>query len=275
MTTDPSKLPWLGAGLGYREEIHDFLLGAPGLGFVELMPEHVLDGGPRFADRFSAFQGRPMVTHSVSASVGSAEGPNEAFLREMRRISDDVGAPWASDHLCFTRAGGRDLGQLVPVPYTDESLDVLVRNVRTAQRILGRPFALENITRYFTYRDETYTEPEFLRRLCDETGAFVLLDVTNVWNNAQNVGLDPARYLAEFPLDRVVHLHIAGVHPDGDHVLDTHAAPVPEPVWAMTERVLEEAPVRALVLERDDGFDDLPGLAAELARAADLMEDAR
>lgn len=278
MAADPRRLPWLGAGIGWRHELRGFLRDErESLGFVELMPEHVLDAPPEAqADILRDAKAFPVVTHSVSMSIGSAEGPDASFLEGMRRVSDDVAAPWASDHLCFTRAAGRSLGQLVPLPCTDEALDVVVRNVRTAQRALGRPLALENVTRYFTYPDEDFDEPEFFSRLAQETGCFVLLDVANVWNNARNVGMDAEKYLRGFPLDRVVHLHVAGVHDDGEGgVLDTHAAPVSDEVWRMTERVLDEAPVRALVIERDDDFGDLAQLAGEVRHAAALMEARR
>ncbi|HWG90596.1 MAG TPA: DUF692 domain-containing protein [Candidatus Thermoplasmatota archaeon] len=274
MTRDPRKLPFLGAGLGYRFEIHDFIAEQKDhLGFLEVMPEHVLDSPPEARRLIEAMAKQyPMVTHAVSVSIGSAEGPDETFLRKMRDVSEAVSAPWASDHLCFTKTKGRNLGQLVPVPYTDETLDVLVRNVKTAQRLLGIPFALENVTRYFTYKEEQYSEPEFFRRLTEEAGCFILLDVTNVWNNARNVGVPVERYLRDFPLDRVIHLHLAGVHEDGERVLDTHAAPIPEAVWEMTEEVLRQAPVKALVIERDDDFGDLGQLAGEVRRASRLME---
>lgn len=277
MSRDPRQLPFLGAGLGWRAELADFLdEQRKHLGFVELMPEHVLDAPPDARPGILERAMRtPVITHAVSASIGSAEGPDVAFLEAMREVSDRTAAPWASDHLCFTKVGQRHLGQLVPLPYDDDALEVVIRNVKTAQRILGRPFALENVTKYFGYQGEPYSEPEFMSIVARETGCYLLLDVTNVWNNARNLGVNAERYVREFPLDRTIHLHLGGVHEDGaGGILDTHAGPVPEPVWEMTEGILREAPVRALVIERDDEFDDLAQLAGELRRAASLMEAA-
>lgn len=268
-----TDLPRLGAGAGYRAELAPRVREGGAFAMLELMPEHVLDAPPEDALQiFRDLGGYPVVTHAVSMSIGSAEGPNKSFLEGMREVSNRLDAPWVSDHLCFTRTDGVDLGQLVPVPYTHDALDIVIRNVREAQRILGRPLALENVTRYFAYRNEDYTEPEFLTQLVRETGCFLLLDVTNVDNNRRNLGWDADEYLRGIPMDRVVHLHLAGVHEHEGRVLDTHAAPVPEHVWAMTERILAEAPVRAIVIERDDELGDVQALAAEVSRAQQLME---
>ncbi|MFP5354631.1 MAG: DUF692 family multinuclear iron-containing protein [Gemmatimonadota bacterium] len=266
-------LPRLGAGVGYRAELAHLVRQGGAFGCLELMPEHILDAPPADASTILRdVAAYPVLTHAVSVSVGSADGPNRRFLEGMRRISDAVDAPWVSDHLCFTRAGEKDIGQLVPIPYTHESLDVLIRNVREVQRALDRPVALENVTRYFAYKNEDFTEPEFLTKLVEATGCFLLLDVTNVDNNHQNLGWDPDEYLRGLPMEAVIHLHLAGVHEHEGRVLDTHAAPVAERVWKMTERVLEQAPVRAIIIERDDELGDLAQLQAEVARAAALME---
>lgn len=273
MALDPRRFPWLGVGLGHRRELAPFIDRAGSdVQVLELMPEHVLEAPPEARPALLALASeRPVVTHSVSMSIGSAEGPDAAFLAGMRAVSDAVRAPWASDHLCFTRSGGRSTNQLLPLPYTDECLDVVVRNVKTATAALGRPLALENVTRYFAFKGEDYSEPEFFSRLAEEADALLLLDVTNVRNNARNLGLDARALLDEYPLERAIHLHVAGTHDDGARTLDTHAGSVPEEVWALTERALDRAPARALVIERDDGFDDLAGLPRELARARDLM----
>ena len=268
-----TDLPRLGAGAGYRAELSSLVRRGGAFACLELMPEHVLDAPPSDAEATLAdVKPYPTITHAVSTSIGSAEGPNKAFLDGMRAVSDRVDAPWVSDHLCFTRTQGNDIGQLVPIPYTHEALDVVIRNVREVQRILGRPLALENVTRYFAYKNEDYTEPEFITKLVRETGCFVLLDVTNVDNNEKNLGWNADEYLRGMPMDAVIHLHLAGVHEHEGRILDTHAAPVPERVWRMIERVLERAPVRAIIIERDDELGDLDQLRGEVKRAQALME---
>ncbi|HEV8361473.1 MAG TPA: DUF692 domain-containing protein [Candidatus Thermoplasmatota archaeon] len=277
MGFSPQQLPWLGAGLGYRGALHDFLSAqGEALGFLEVMPEHVLEGRAEARQRLRELAARvPVVTHSVSVSIGTATGPDAGFVPKMARVTRALDAPWTSDHLCFTKIGDRNIGQLAPIPYTRATLRVLERNVKRAQAMLGKPFLLENISAYFQFQGQDYTEPEFFRELTKRTGCGVLLDVNNLRNNAYNLGVKPGPYLDAFPLDRVVQLHLAGSDWIDGKLLDTHGAPIHEEVWGLTQQVLELAPVRAALIERDQTFGPPSQLANELRRAHKLMEAAR
>lgn len=275
-TLSPSSLPFLGAGLGYRRAIRGFYqTHRASLGFLEVMPEHILDAAPDArADLAADCSGLPVVTHSVTLSVGTATGPDAAFLPKMARISRQFAAPWCSDHLCFTKIGGRAIGQLTPMPYTDESLAVAVRNIRQVQKAVGRPFLVENISQYFQFPGNTLSEPEFFAEVTRKTGCGALLDVTNLRNNAANLGTDPERYLTEFPLERLVQFHLAGSEWVAGKLLDTHGAAIHPDVWRMTQRVVGASNVRALLIERDQTFGSLARLAGELKKANKLMQGA-
>jgi hypothetical protein len=275
-TLSPSSLPFLGAGLGYRRAIRGFYQEhRDTLGFLEVMPEHLLDAGP---DARAALYGDcapfPVVTHSVSLSIGTATGPDAAFLPKMARINRRLKAPWCSDHLCFTKIGGRAIGQLTPIPYTDGSLAAVVRNVKAVQRAVGIPFLVENISQYFQFPGNTMGEPEFFAEVTRKTGCGALLDVTNLRNNAANLGTDPERYLTEFPLERLVQFHLAGSEWIGGKLLDTHGAAIHADVWRMTQRVIDNSHVRALLIERDQTFGSLARLAGEMKKAHRLMQGA-
>jgi uncharacterized protein (UPF0276 family) len=275
-TLSPSSLPFLGAGLGYRRAIRGFYRQhRDRIGFLEVMPEHILDAAPAArAELHADCAGFPVVTHSVTLSVGTATGPDTAFLPKLARISRTLKAPWCSDHLCFTKVDGRTIGQLTPLPYTDESLAAVVRNVKAVQRAVGIPFLVENISQYFQFPGNTLSEPEFFAEVTRKTGCGALLDVTNLRNNAANLGTDPERYLTEFPLERLVQFHLAGSEWVDGHLLDTHGAAIHPEVWAMTQRVIANSDVRALLIERDQTFGPLPQLAGELKRAHKLMQGA-
>ena len=272
-----SSLPFLGAGLGYRRSIHDLLQRKRSrIGFLEVMPEHALEGPREPREQLVRLaKTMPVVTHSVSLSVGTATGADLDFARRMQEVGDRLQAAWASDHLCFTKVGDRHIGQLTPIPYTREALRTVVANVKAVQAAMpGRPFLLENISQYFQFRGADYTEPEFFTQVTKRTGCGVLLDVTNLHNNATNLGLDPRGYLDGFPLDSVVQLHLAGSEWIGGKLLDTHGGPVLEPVWDLMESVVEGGNVRAALVERDQTF-ELGDLFAEVRRADRILAKAR
>ena len=268
----PSSLPFLGAGLGYRRALHDVLLKRrKDVGFLEVMPEHLVEGTQSARARLlAAAQAFPVVTHSVTLSVGTASGADLDFARKMGAVNQELRAAWSSDHLCFTKVGDRHIGQLTPFPYTKEALAATVRNVKAVQEAMGVPFLLENISAYFAFDGADYDEPEFVQELVKRTGCGLLLDVTNLHNNATNLGLDPARYLDRYPLESVVQLHLAGSEWVDGKLLDTHGGPVLEPVWDLTERVCEAADVRAALVERDQTF-ELGDLFGEVRRAATIL----
>lgn len=269
----PSSLPFLGAGIGYRRDLAPFFdKHDASIGFFEVMPEHVLHSrAPSRRRLVEATCAKPVVTHSVSLSVGTAIGADMPFAAKMARVNRQLGALWCSDHLCFTKIGELNIGQLTPLPYTDEALRIVVANVKAVQRAVDRPFLLENISQYFQFKGADMTEPEFFQEVVQRTGCGVLLDVTNLRNNAKNVGVDRRTYLDDFPLDQVVQLHLAGSEWIGGKLLDTHGAPIHREVWALAKRLVEQHPIRALLIERDQTFGPLPQLAAEIRQGAIVM----
>lgn len=273
----PSSLPFLGAGLGYRRSLHDVLRKRrKEVGFLEVMPEHVVEGSEASRSALVALaETMPVVTHSVSLSVGTATGADVAFAAKMHKVSERLEAAWSSDHLCYTKVGDRHIGQLTPIPYTSEALKVVVANTKAVMAAMpGRPFLLENISQYFQFEGADYTEPEFFTEVAKRTGCGVLLDVTNLHNNATNLGLDPEAYLDGFPLESVVQMHLAGSEWIGGKLLDTHGGPVLEPVWDLMARVVEQSDARAALVERDQTF-ELGDLFAEVKRANRVFTKAR
>jgi uncharacterized protein (UPF0276 family) len=273
----PSSLPFLGAGLGYRRSIHSLIeRKRRDIGFLEVMPEHALEGPQDARTQLLALAATmPVVTHSVSLSVGTATGADLAFARRMHQVGERLDAAWSSDHLCFTKVGDRHIGQLTPIPYTSEALRTVVANVKDVMAAMpGRPFLLENISQYFQFEGADYTEPEFFTAVAKRTGCGVLLDVTNLHNNATNLGLDPRRYLDGFPLEAVVQMHLAGSEWIGGRLLDTHGGPVLEPVWDLMAHVVANSDVRAALVERDQTF-ELGDLLGEVRRANRVFARAR
>src|SRR5262249_11056180 len=159
-----------------------------------------------------------------------------------------VGARWVSDHLCWTGAAGKNTHDLLPLPYTEESLRHVASRVKQVQDFLGAPLALENPSTYIEFAESTLREWDFLAALAEEADCALLLDVNNVYVSAYNHGFDPMQYLAAIPFDRVVQLHVSGHTHYGTHIIDTHIGPVIDPVFRLLGEAYRRAPGGVSVL---------------------------
>ncbi|MBV8331752.1 MAG: DUF692 domain-containing protein [Candidatus Eremiobacteraeota bacterium] len=261
------------AGISLRRaHAADAFLRAEALDLIEIVADHYLQPHPRRNRGLAALRERfTIVPHGLDLSLGSAEGLNVPYLRALATLVDVVRPPYWSEHVAFTRAGGRAIGHLAPIPYTDEALEVVARNVARAQSAVAVPLALENIACPFDVPFATMTEGAFFKRLVERTGCSMLLDVANLYYNALNRGTDPFRLLDEYPLDAVVQCHLAGGHRSQATWIDSHAQPVPEGVWQLFENVAARAPLKAAIVERDENLPAFSELAAEAARARSIM----
>ncbi len=254
-----------GVGIGWRREIDLTVERLPGVDFVDAVAEDLHpDALPASLETLRA-RGVPVVPHAVSLSLGGAEPLRHDRVEHLAAVADALGAPVASDHVAFVRAGGLESGHLLPVPRTREALGVLVDNVRATQATLGVPLALENIAPLLAWPDAEMSEGAFLAELCARTGAWLLLDVANLHASAVNLGQHPEQVLDELPLERVVYVHAAGgVERDGVYH-DTHAHALTQPVLDLLEALCARHRPPAVLLERDDRYPPDDELAAELA----------
>lgn len=273
-TMTPGKLPALGLGIGWRPELALMIERRRDLGFIELQAEnHLGSRGVPAAVHHLRERGVTVVPHGVSLSLGSADLPERARLDALARLCRDTHAPLVSEHVAFVRAGGLDSGHLLPVPRTREALDILVRNVRAAQAVLPVPLVLENIASLFTWPGAEMRETDFWNELLERTGAWMLLDVENLYAERRNHGLDAVGFLNRIPLDRVAYVHVAGgvTGPDGLYH-DTHAHPLPSPVLDLLRQVCRQHPPPGILLERDDHFPADDVLNDELDAVATFLE---
>ncbi|HEX2796555.1 MAG TPA: DUF692 domain-containing protein [Immundisolibacter sp.] len=260
----------LGFGLGLRKEHFADLLATPpaGVDWFEAISENfMVAGGKPLAVLERVRRDFPLVLHGVSLSIGGTDPLRADYLDRLAALIDRIEPAWVSDHLCWTGIDGVNLHDLLPLPYTQESLAHVAGRVRQVQDRLRRRLVLENPSTYLAAAGNSLTEWEFLAALAEETDCLLLLDVNNVYVSACNHGFDPLRYLAAIPPARVVQLHIAG-HRDVDGFkIDTHDAPVCEAVWALYAQAAQRFATAATLLERDDAIPPLPELIAELDRA--------
>lgn len=262
-------------GLGLRKPHYaDFLKGeaAVPVDFVEVISENFMVDGGRPLDVLRQVRERhPVALHGVSMSLGSADGVDPAYLRRLRRLVDQVDPLFVSDHLSWSRIGGFNAHDLLPLPYTGETLDIVSANVARAQDALGRTMLIENPSSYLAFEGEM-SEWTFLQALCMRTGCDLLLDVNNIYVSAVNHGFDPIGYLAGIPQERVRQIHLAG-HSQGQELLiDTHDKPVPLSVWSLYAAAIQHIGPVATMIERDDDIPPLAELLVELEMARHIAE---
>jgi len=261
-------------GLGLRKPHYaDFLEGESSVpvDFVEVISENfmVAGGKPRQILR-QVRERHPVALHGVSMSVGSADGVDRDYLRRLRALVDEIEPMIVSDHLCWTRIEGFNSHDLLPLPYTEEALDIVCANIAVAQDLLGRAMLIENPSSYVAFDDAPMTEWEFLDAMSERTGCGLLLDVNNIFVSATNHGFDPHTYLAGIPADRVRQIHLAGHSRGRTMLIDTHDKPVPPAVWALYEAAITRLGPVATMIERDDDIPPLAELLDELAIARRL-----
>jgi len=213
----------------------------------------------------------PVVPHGVKLSLGSAAGIDDDAARELGKLARELRAPCVSEHVSFVRAGGHEIGHLTDLPRTREAVRAVAANVvRMRARLPDVPLLLENVSSTFTLEDAHHemSEPDFYGEIVTATGCDLLLDVANLHANTVNAGLEPAAVLAQFPLERVAMLHVAGGVVEDGFYFDTHAHAVPEPVFDLVARVRSVKPATPVLLERDADFDAPDAILAELDRLA-------
>lgn len=215
----------------------------------------------------------PVALHGVSMSLGSVDGVDADYLRRLKALVDEVDPMVVSDHLCWTRTGGFNSHDLLPVPYTRDALDVVCDNLNRAQDALGRSLLVENPSSYVTFVEAEMHEWEFLADLCLRTGCGLLLDVNNVYVSACNHGFEAIDYVAGTPLQHVHQVHLAG-HTRGSNLLiDTHDQPIADPVWDLFQTIIPKLSGAAVMIERDDNIPPLTDLLNELAIARSIAAE--
>jgi uncharacterized protein (UPF0276 family) len=197
---------------------------------------------------------------------------NREYLAELRELIAKVEPLWVSDHICWTGVQGENLHDLLPLPYTEEVLQHLSARILQVQEFLGRRMVFENVSAYLSFRHSEMSEWEFLSELCRRADCDLLLDINNVYVSSVNRGFDALEFLAALPIERVRQFHLAGHSVVDGHLIDTHDAPVAEPVWALFAAALKRFGTVPTLLERDDHIPVLAELQTELDRARQIWE---
>jgi len=260
---------YLGHGVGLRPKHYGlFLESRPQVDWVEAISENFMRvGGRPLAVLERVRRDFPVALHGVSLSIGSSDPLNREYLSELSELAKRIEPAVISDHLCWGSHGGRYVHDLLPLPFTAEALEHVVRRVQSVQETLGRQILLENVSSYLTYQESTFTEWDFLAEVARRADCGILLDINNIYVSAKNHGFDPIDYLTAMPVDRVGQYHLAGHSDHGDYLLDTHDHSVSGEVWALYRQAVERFGLVSTLIEWDENVPELDVLIAESRRA--------
>lgn len=264
------------AGIGLRSpHLAEFARDRPATGFLEIHAENYLADSPAFGTVERLREDYEFSVHAVGLSLGSVDGLDETHLDRVAALIRRLQPALVSDHLAWSVAGGRYFNDLLPLPYTEEALQVVATNVDRLQERFGRQVLVENPSCYLGFAHSTMSEPEFLAELVRRTGCGLLLDANNIVVTAHNLRLDPAAWLDGLPASAIGQYHLAGHavnDADGEPVLiDDHGSRVSEGVWALFDEIVRRCGPRPTLVEWDTDLPPLDLLLDEARRAAQAL----
>ncbi|WP_138933319.1 DUF692 domain-containing protein [Roseovarius arcticus] len=266
------------AGLSFKPEHFEAIRAtAPALGFFEVHAENYMGaGGLPHAQLGQLRVDYALSLHGVGLSIGGADALNTNHLARLKVLCDRYQPDSFSEHLAWSSHGGDYLNDLLPLPYTEETLAQVCRHIAQVQEELGQRMLLENPSTYVLFEQSTIPETEFLAEVVQRTGCGLLLDVNNVFVSATNHRTDPLAYLAAFPLEAVGEIHLGGHSeeelPSGPLLIDAHGSPVAGPVWALYGAVLDRTGPMPTLIEWDNDVPEWSVLMAEATRAQAVLD---
>lgn len=265
------KLPVFGVGLGYRNSIADATLAAKdSIDFLEVISDHYLYFGPNETNDLERALDFPVIPHGIELSIGNTGDLDVEYLKKLNKFLKHINAPWFSDHLCFTGVQDYRLHDLLPLPHTKEAVDHVVKRIKQIREYIEVPFLLENISAYIEMPGNEMTEAQFIAEILEKGDCGLLLDVNNLYVNSSNHHFDPAEYLNQIPMERVVQIHIAGHRKINDLIYDTHGAKVAKPVFDLLSLAVSKTEVKAILLERDQLFPKFSAILEELDKIREV-----
>lgn len=269
MTASSQTRPQLGFGLGLRVDHYESILNSePAVDWFEIISENYLVPGGKPLHYLDRIRERyPLVMHGVSLSIGSTDPLNHDYLKQLKELAARVQPAWISDHLCWTGVHGRNMHDLLPLPYTEETIDHVAARIREVQDFLGRQILIENVSSYVGFAQSQLNEWDFLREISERADCLLLFDVNNVYVSSVNHGFDPIDYLNGIPVTRVQQFHLAGHEDHGRYIIDTHDHPISDPVWDLYAHALRRFGPVSTMIERDDHIPPLAELVEELDHA--------
>jgi uncharacterized protein len=267
------------AGIGLRlPHIAEVVATRPSVGWLEIHPENFLANPHASELLVELSQHYPISVHTVGVSIGSAGGIDRVHLRRVRTLIDKVNPILVSGHLAWSTHAGEYLNDLLPLPYNEETLQILTDHVHEVQDGLGRAYLVENPSSYVGFRMSTMTEPEFLCELVRRTGCQLLCDVSNVYLSAHNMRYDAHQYIHGLPANAIGEFHLGGftgepdeANPGSELLVDAHATAIADAAWDLYEYALRRFGPKPTLIEWDNDIPPLGKLLDQAARADSIV----
>ena len=275
IATKPLPLSNRSAGIGLRlPHLAEIAATRPQLGFLEVHAENYMAETAALDRLVELRRDYPVSVHGVALSLGSAEELDRIHLGRFKALIERLEPVLVSEHLAWSAIGGVYLNDLLPLPYTEESLDFFCRHVGEAQETLRRQLLIENPSSYLRFRHSTIAEAEFLTETARRTGCGILCDVNNVYVSATNFRFDPIAYLDSLPAAAVGEIHLAGHHAaeNVDLLIDDHGSRVAPPVWELYAAALKRIGPVPTLIEWDTNLPALEVLLDEVRHAQQLAD---
>lgn len=261
-----------GFGLGLRHEyFEEILQQQPAVDWFEITTENYLIPGGKplnYLDKIRSHY--PMVMHGVSLSLGSTDPLDYEYLKQLKELAASIEPALISDHLCWTGINGLNMHDLLPLPYTQSTINHLSSKIQEVQDYLGRQIAIENVSSYLTYEQSEMPEWDFITAIANKADCYLLLDVNNIYVSAINHNFSALDYLDAMPGKRIAQIHLAGHSNYGDYIIDTHDAPVIQPVWDLYDETIKRFGQIPTMIERDDNMPPLAELLHEMNHAKSI-----
>lgn len=268
-------------GVGYKPQHFTDLMRDPGpVAWLEIHAENYMgDGGRPLAQLRALSEIFAISVHGVGLSIGGEARPDPDHLARLRHLTGWLKPASFSEHLAWSTHGAEFMNDLLPLPYTGATLTRVAAHIDEVQSALGCRMLLENPSSYLAFAESTWSETDFLKELAKRTGCGLLLDINNVFISATNLGYSPREYIDAFPLDAVGEMHVGGHDEDKDDdggplLIDSHAKPVVDPVWALLRHTLAASGPKPVLVEWDNDVPDWPVLRDEARRASDILQPA-
>lgn len=263
-------------GLGLRPPHFSYLEGRPSteVTWFEAQTESYIHQHGRALEVLRSIrQDYPVALHGVSMNIGSPDGIRVDYLQGLRDLIDRVEPFIISDHLAWSSFSGQNLHSLLPMPFTEESLETLVNNIDFVQNFLRRPLVLQNISNYISYHHSNMNEWDFVAEVSRRSGCALLLDLNSVYVNSHNHGYDSRYYLNHIPMERVAQIQLSGPSDYGDFLYDSRSREVPPPVWDLFRTLAPKIRHLPVLIQRDEDIPDFRELEVEVLKAAYILEN--